>query len=269
MNRKRILVIANETVASPVLLNAIRAREDGAPAEVLVVAPALNSRLRHWVSDDDEARFAAEPRLERCLASLKTLGIEAAGRIGDADPLQAIRDALHFFSAEEIVIVTHHEDRSNWLARDVVNRARSRFSQPVAHVVAGVSQPRLQRRRAAIGAIAIVAAGVAALAVLALSPVSSAQSAGRAATKSITVQASEFTFALSSKSAKHGKVVFVVTNTGQAMHSFAIHGKSTPVLQPGATVRLVVTFKKAGKYVYLCTVGSHAAMGMKGVFVVR
>lgn len=30
-----------------------------------------------------------------------------------------------------------------------------------------------------------------------------------------------------------------------------------------------VTFKKAGKYAYLCTVGSHAAMGMKGVFVVR
>jgi len=31
--------------------------------EVLVVAPALNSRLRHWLSDDGAARRLAEERV--------------------------------------------------------------------------------------------------------------------------------------------------------------------------------------------------------------
>jgi plastocyanin len=272
MNVKRILVIANETVASPVLRNAVRERVAGGPAEVFVVAPALNSRLRHWVSDEDEARYAAERRLTSCLKSLKAVGIEAAGRTGDADPLQAVGDALHFFPADEIVIVTHAEGRSNWLARDVIGRARSRFVQPIVHVAVETPQPpasRPVRRRAVTGAIAIAAAGVAALAALMLSSVSSAQSTRPVATTTIRVKASEFTFTLSAKSVKRGTVVFVVTNAGQAMHNFAVHGKATAVLQPGATARLVVTFTKAGKYAYLCTVGNHAAMGMKGVFVVR
>jgi len=131
-----ILVIANETVESPILRETIRATaEGGGDAEVVIVAPALNSRARHWVSDEDEARQRAKLRLERCLASLTAVGIEARGWIGDADPLQAIADALHFVSAGQIVIATHPEGRSNWLARRLVPRARRRFTIPILHVV--------------------------------------------------------------------------------------------------------------------------------------
>jgi hypothetical protein len=131
-----ILVIANETVDSLILREAIQATaENGDDAEVVIVAPALNSRARHWVSDEDAARQRAKLRLERCLASLTVVGIEARGWIGDADPLQAIADALHFVSAGQIVIATHPEGRSNWLARRLVPRARRRFSIPILHVV--------------------------------------------------------------------------------------------------------------------------------------
>jgi GABA permease len=131
-----ILVIANETVESPILREAIRASaESGADAEVVIVAPALNSRARHWVSDEDDARRRAKLRLERSLASLAAFGIEARGWIGDADPLQAIADALHFVSAGQIVIATHPEGRSNWLARRLVPRARRQFTIPILHVV--------------------------------------------------------------------------------------------------------------------------------------
>jgi len=266
MNVERILVIANETAASPVLHEAIAARAGGAQAEVLVVAPALNSRLRHWVSDEDEARRAAQARLARCLASLSAAGIEAAGRIGDPDPLQAIGDALHVFPAEEVVIVTHPEGRSNWLAHDLVGRARARLPQPVTHIVAESPQPRGARPGKRRLAPALLASAIAALA---LAPLSSAGNARAQATAAIRVQATEFSFVLSAKSARHGTVVFVVTNTGHALHNFVIHGKATPILQPGATARLVVTFAKAGKYAYLCSVDGHAAMGMKGVFAVR
>jgi nucleotide-binding universal stress UspA family protein len=132
---RRILVISNETVTGTVLHQAIRFRAKNVGGEVLVVAPALNSRLRHWMSDVDDARRAAEERLEASLKRLNAAGIRARGQIGDGDPLQAIADALSVFPADEIVIATHPEARSHWLARDLVGRARSRFAQPVLHIV--------------------------------------------------------------------------------------------------------------------------------------
>lgn len=133
---RRILVIANETIDSDVLHDAMRARsEHVAGAEVTVVAPALNSRLRHWLSDDGDARLAAEERLERCLGLLIGDGVNAGGWVGDADPVQAIEDALHLFAADEIAVATQPEGRSNWLARNLVQRARERFPQPVLHLV--------------------------------------------------------------------------------------------------------------------------------------
>ncbi len=38
---------------------------------------------------------------------LREAGINARGEVGDADPLQAIEDALRTFGADEIVISTH------------------------------------------------------------------------------------------------------------------------------------------------------------------
>jgi nucleotide-binding universal stress UspA family protein len=134
---RQILVIANETVESDVLRNVLPQS-----ARALIVAPALNSRLRHWVSDEDEARAAAEERLGRCLARLRADGVAAAGAVGDADPMQAIEDALHAFDADAIVIATHPPARSHWLARDLVTRARRRFDRPVVHVVVDSARRR-------------------------------------------------------------------------------------------------------------------------------
>jgi nucleotide-binding universal stress UspA family protein len=128
-----ILVLANETAESAVLLDAI-GRSAGGDAEVLAVAPALNSRLRHWTSDEDAARDAAKERLQRLVAQLHDLGVEATGMIGDADPLQALRDALAFFRADLVVIGTHPAGRSNWLATNLVQRASRHFDGPILHV---------------------------------------------------------------------------------------------------------------------------------------
>lgn len=97
-------------------------------------------------------------------------------------------------------------------------------------------------------------------------------SAGASATTTttVTVKAGEFFFKLSKSSiAKPGAVVFTVKNTGHLAHDFKIAGKKTALIQPGKSATLKVTFAKAGKYAYLCTVAGHAAAGMKGRFTVR
>src|SRR5690348_2409877 len=109
MKSHRILLIANEAIDASLI--------GKRPAEVLVIAPALNSRLRHWTSDEDDARRAAGLRLGRCLERLGAAGIRAEGWVGDADPLLALHDGLHFFDADEIVVATQPLDCSNWRER--------------------------------------------------------------------------------------------------------------------------------------------------------
>jgi uncharacterized cupredoxin-like copper-binding protein len=128
-------------------------------------------------------------------------------------------------------------------------------------------------RRIALAPVAAVVAG------LALSPLATANTGNvareaavhhAAATKTIQVQGGEFFFKLSSKTlAKPGTMKFVFKNIGHVEHDFDIHGKKTPLLEPGKSATLTVNFTKKGKYAYLCTVPGHAEAGMKGVFTVR
>ncbi len=135
MNPRRTLVVANETIGGDALHDAVRRSAGEAGSEVMVVAPALNSRIRHWASDSDAARDQAERRLAECLERLTTAGVPAFGYVGDADPMRAIADALLMFDATEILIATHEQGRSNWLERDLVRRACHAFGLPVLHVV--------------------------------------------------------------------------------------------------------------------------------------
>jgi hypothetical protein len=89
----------------------------------------------------DAAREAAEVRLRTCLQQLADEGVDANGHVGDSDPLLALEDALRLFPADGIVIATHPEQRSNWLACHLVARARERFWQPVLHVVVDAPDP--------------------------------------------------------------------------------------------------------------------------------
>jgi uncharacterized cupredoxin-like copper-binding protein len=117
---------------------------------------------------------------------------------------------------------------------------------------------------------------------LAVAVVAWPAAAARDAT-TVTVTAgkpSVFAFTLSTKSVKSGAVTFKVTNKGSLAHDFKVcssnkggtanscSGKVTPMLQPGKSATLSITFSKKGSYEYLCTVPGHAAAGMKGILKV-
>ena len=128
----RVLVIANRTCPCPALLHEVARRSDEHDAvAVLLVAPALNSRLRHYVSDVDSALAEARERLELATTGLAELGLDASSEVGDADPHVAICDALARFPATEIIVSTLPPGQSNWLERGLIERAQQDFDVPV------------------------------------------------------------------------------------------------------------------------------------------
>ena len=143
---RRILVIANETVAGDTLHSMIRQKGEGYSTNVLVVAPASPSPLQHFASDDDPGRDAARKRLDVSLSKLREAGFSAQGEVGEPDPLQAIEDALRTFGPDEIIISTHPEGRSHWLERGIVEHARDRFAVPITHVVVDLESDRSEVR---------------------------------------------------------------------------------------------------------------------------
>ena len=147
----RILVVANETVGGRALLSEIRNRCRGRRSEILVVTPALTSQVKHWASDVDEAIEEAKRRLAASVRAIEAVGLEARGEVGDSEPNVAIEDALHTFPADEIVISTHPPQRSKWLERGVVERARSEVDLPVTHVVVDLAAERAAPAEAVSG----------------------------------------------------------------------------------------------------------------------
>jgi hypothetical protein len=134
--RHRILVVANETVGGKALLGEIRNRARGRECEILVVTPALTrSQLRHWVSDIDEALEEAERRREQSVGAIQSEGLRVRSEVGDCDPNLAIESALLRFAADEMIISTHPPERSRWLERGVVERARRDIDLPITHVI--------------------------------------------------------------------------------------------------------------------------------------
>jgi hypothetical protein len=129
----RVVVVADDACTAPALAEAVAGHAAGRKLEVLVVAPALGSRLSRWTGDD-RARDEAARTLADTLGALEGAGIPASGELGAEDPIQAADDALRDFPADELVFATHPDAEANWLERDVLEVARTRYDVPVAHV---------------------------------------------------------------------------------------------------------------------------------------
>jgi hypothetical protein len=87
--------------------------------EVVVVVPALASRVEALTGDVDGRRADAE----RTAAALAAQIPNARGEVGADDPALAVDDTLRLFGADEIVVVGDDE---------LVERIRSRVTIPVS-----------------------------------------------------------------------------------------------------------------------------------------
>ena len=107
--------------------------------EILLLAPATNRAVAHWLSDLRQARFDAQRRLTISMATLATVDVDARGEVGDSDAVQAVEDALRTFGAQEVVFVTERERNGD------VAEVRRRLDRPVRVVEAPAPSPTASR----------------------------------------------------------------------------------------------------------------------------
>src|SRR5687768_6937802 len=154
---KRILVVANETVAGRPLIDAVKRHAAGdGDMRVHVICP--QNQPRHgFVIYDQHVREAAQNRLRMTVALLREAGVEADGEVMDPDPYSAVMDALGEEEYDEIIISTHPETRSGWLREGLVDRVRRAARRPVEHVVVDLDAERDDVKRTLVVANQTVA----------------------------------------------------------------------------------------------------------------
>jgi len=149
MAYQRLLVIANETIAGKGLHDHIRElTADG--GRVIIIAPALSSRLKYVFSDVDVPRAEAQERLDASMKLLRDSGIDAEGEVGDANPVRAFEDAVSIYEPDGVLVSTHPDGRSNWIEKGVVGKITGKTDLPVEHVVvdltADIAEEQLSKR---------------------------------------------------------------------------------------------------------------------------
>jgi len=150
---RRYMVVANQTLASDELVEAIRQRASAGPSEFWVVVPATPVKelvanrmptppmpvmggVLSLPAPPEEAERLAREKLKAALALMTAAGAKADGEVGDPDPVRAVAAALAQREFDEIIISTLPERLSRWLRGDLPHRLEHRFHVPVTHVEA-------------------------------------------------------------------------------------------------------------------------------------
>ena len=133
---RRILVVTTAPVEGEALRARVREHAAGEEAEIHVVATASDLSPLDWLAtDEDEARGEAAARAAGVQDAVAPEAESVEAEVGDADPVQAIEDALRTFPADELVLVTRREEDAGWLEEGAAGEALARFSLPVTHLV--------------------------------------------------------------------------------------------------------------------------------------
>lgn len=126
----KLLVIANRTVDSDEIREAIVNRAVAGPVEITLVAPASSG-----VGSFRERRAATEQRLDRAVQGLREFGVPVEGVVGDPDPMLAVQDAWDPRRYDEVIVATLPTGVSRWMAADLPHRVERFTGARVTHVV--------------------------------------------------------------------------------------------------------------------------------------
>jgi hypothetical protein len=137
-HRHRVLVVADQGLEHPALVEEVTRRGKLAETEVMIVVPVVASSAPHALADEiDREAGAAERRLEHAMQRLDERGIPARGHVDDeGDPIQALLDGLREFPANEVVMIPGAE--TGWHEAELLGeRIRREVGVPVTELGRG------------------------------------------------------------------------------------------------------------------------------------
>jgi hypothetical protein len=108
---RRILVVANRTASTPVLLDAVRQRAQQGPCTFALLIPNEPRK-----GGADWTLETAKPLVERAARG------PVEGMVGEADPFEAVKAALQDPGFDEVIVSTLPKRVSEWLRRDLPHR---------------------------------------------------------------------------------------------------------------------------------------------------
>ena len=134
----KVLVVANRTVESPELEEALKERAAKGDAEFTVVVPSAHG----FAKAADPAAGIAETaeHVHHALEKFREDGLKVEGRLGDPDPVAAVQDAANADSYDEVIVSTLPTHLSKWLHLDLPRKAAHATGLPVTHVVGSVDK---------------------------------------------------------------------------------------------------------------------------------
>ncbi|HEV7882045.1 MAG TPA: hypothetical protein VGO81_00670 [Solirubrobacteraceae bacterium] len=127
----RLLVIANRTVDSEEVRQAIIGRAADGAVHVTLVAPVSSG-----TGSERERRAATAERVERAVQQLTAAGVTVDGIVGDPDPMVAVQEAWDPCRFDEVIVATLPTGASRWMAADLPRRVERLIGARVTRVVA-------------------------------------------------------------------------------------------------------------------------------------
>jgi hypothetical protein len=108
---RRILIVANRTAATPLLMEAVRERAAAGPCAFTLLIP------------DEPRKGGADWTLETAIPLVeRSAGGPVEGIVGEKDPFEAVKSALQDPGYDEVIVSTLPRRVSEWLRRDLPHR---------------------------------------------------------------------------------------------------------------------------------------------------
>jgi hypothetical protein len=120
-------VVATRTVAAPDLVNRLRERAQQRPHRYTIISPR----------SDDAPQDQVVVDLASTLATLYRDDVDATGQPMSPEPFEAVRNAVHNYRIDEVLISTFAGEDSRWLEEGLVGRVREITDKPVEHIEVG------------------------------------------------------------------------------------------------------------------------------------
>ena len=147
---RRCLIVANQTLDSPALAQAVAERVKAEEHTFFVVVPATPLKYQtasfpgasQLGSSPEERSFAvATQRLDRALEQIRGSGATADGEVGDPDEYESAQKAIRAFGPQEVLVSTLPPRLSRWLRQDLPGKIDRAFHLPVTVIGESTDKP--------------------------------------------------------------------------------------------------------------------------------